>query len=284
LIIVLLLLLLPAVFVTWTLTGGHPQGQWVRVTHVIDGDTIGVGRGWRYQQMRLIGVDTPETVHPEKPVEVFGLEAAAFTTRQLQSQWVHLEFEVGNLRDRYDRLLAYVFLADGTLFNAELIKHGYARVIAPVPFRYYEEFKRYEHEARQADVGRWHRKGTPLQKGHARWCLGLRGAASPVRSGACTAGDHGTILGHSAGARTFPRGPPRRRAAVSVGGAAAQRPSPGASGRPLAPLPACGSPAAPDGRSTPPSAQHSRAHSRVWHGAVGAASRPVSSVTRPARS
>jgi micrococcal nuclease len=98
-------------------------------------------------------------------MEAFGPEAAAFTTRQLQSQWVHLEFEVGNLRDRYDRLLAYIFLVDGTLFNAELIKHGYARVIAPVPFRYYAEFKRYEHEAQQAGVRRWHREERKRRSG-----------------------------------------------------------------------------------------------------------------------
>lgn len=150
--------MIPAVFATWTFTGGNPKGQWVLVTHVTDGDTIGVGRGWRYQTVRLIGVDTPETVHPEKPIEVFGPEASDFTTRWLQGKWVHLEFEASTQRDRYDRLLAYVFLADGTLFNAELVKQGYARVIAPSPFRFYKEFKQYEREARQAGVGIWRGK------------------------------------------------------------------------------------------------------------------------------
>jgi micrococcal nuclease len=122
------------------------------------GDTIGVGRGWRYHKVRLIGVDTPETVHPEKPIEAFGPEATAFTSQQLQGQRVHLAFEAHNLRDRYDRLLAYVFLSNGTLFNAELVKQGYARVRAPVAFQYYEEFKRYEREAQQAGMGLWQGK------------------------------------------------------------------------------------------------------------------------------
>lgn len=152
---VVFVLLLPASYAIWTLTGGDPRGEWVLVTYVTDGDTIGVGRGWRYQTVRLIGVDTPETVHPEKPVEPFGPEASDFTGRNLAGQRVLLEFEPANQHDRYDRLLAYVFLADGTLFNAELIKQGYARVIAPSPFRYYKEFKRYEQEARKAGLGIW---------------------------------------------------------------------------------------------------------------------------------
>lgn len=128
------------------------------MTSVTDGDTIGVGRGWRYQKVRLLGVDTPETVHPKKPVEPFGPEAADFTERKLGGQRVRLEFEPTNQYDRYDRLLAYVVLADGTLFNAELIKQGYARVTAPAPFRYYKEFQSYECEAREAGVGVWGRR------------------------------------------------------------------------------------------------------------------------------
>ena len=70
----------------WTLSGGDPNGEWVLVTEVVDGDTIYVGRGWRSTKVRLIGVDTPETVHPEKPVEFFGPEASEFTKRQLDGK------------------------------------------------------------------------------------------------------------------------------------------------------------------------------------------------------
>lgn len=139
----------------WTLSGGDPRGEWVLVTEVIDGDTIHVGRGWRFTKVRLIGVDTPETVHPEKPVEFFGPEASEFTKRQLDGKKVRLELEPSNQYDDYGRLLAYVLLLDGTYFNAELIKQGYARVIAPSPFHRYEEFRSYEREARVKGLGLW---------------------------------------------------------------------------------------------------------------------------------
>jgi len=155
---VVLVISIPALFIVWTFTGGNPRGEWVLVTRVSDGDTIGVGRGWRYEKVRLIGVDTPETVHPDKPIETFGPEASDFTKRILKGRKVRLEFEVANEYDRYGRLLAYVFLMDGTLFNAELVKQGYARVIAPAPFDYYREFKRYERKARKAGLGIWSAK------------------------------------------------------------------------------------------------------------------------------
>lgn len=139
----------------WTLSGGDPKGEWVLVTEVVDGDTIHVGRGWRFTKVRLIGVDTPETVHPEKPVEFFGPEASEFTKRQLDGKKVRLELEPSNQYDDYGRLLAYILLLDGTYFNAELIKRGYARVIAPSPFHRYEEFRSYEREARVKGLGLW---------------------------------------------------------------------------------------------------------------------------------
>src|SRR3989339_1465757 len=160
---VVFILSIPALYTIWTLTGGDPRGQWVLVTHVTDGDTVGVGRGWRYKKVRLIGVDTPETVHPEKPVEFFGPEASEFTKRRLEGKKVRLELEPSNQYDYYGRPLAYVFLIDGTLFNAELVKQGYARVIAPSPFHRYQEFRSYEREARAAGVGPWAAKVKVLQ-------------------------------------------------------------------------------------------------------------------------
>src|SRR3990172_7211131 len=152
---VVLILFIPTLFTIWTFTGGDPRGKWVLVTHVTDGDTIGVGRGWRYEKVRLIGIDTPETVHPEKPVEFFGPEASEFSKKQLEGKKVHLEFEPSSQYDDYGRLLAYVFFTDGTIFNAELIKQEYARVIAPSPFHRYKEFRLHEKEARVAGVGLW---------------------------------------------------------------------------------------------------------------------------------
>ena len=139
----------------WTFSGGDPRGEWVLVTEAVDGDTISVGRGWRSTTVRLIGVDTPETVHPEKPVEFLGPGASEFTKKQLEGKKVYLEFEPSNYYDKYGRLLAYVVIQDGTLFNVELIKQGYARVIAPSPFHRYKEFRSYEQEARVKGLGLW---------------------------------------------------------------------------------------------------------------------------------
>lgn len=102
-----------------------------------------------------MGVDTPETVHPDKPVEFLGPEVSEFTKKTLKGKKVHLEFEPLNQMDKYGRLLAYVHLNDGILFNAELIKRGYARVIAPFHFRYYDEFRNYEREAMADGRGIW---------------------------------------------------------------------------------------------------------------------------------
>ncbi len=97
----------------------------VPVVRVIDGDTIKVEIDGKQESVRLIGVDTPETVHPRKPVERFGKEASEFTKRIAEGQTVKLEPDPGNAdRDRYGRLLRYVYLEDGRLLNAEIIRQG----------------------------------------------------------------------------------------------------------------------------------------------------------------
>jgi len=143
----------------WTRSGGSPRGEKVLVSDVVDGDTIHVGRGWRRTTVRLIGVDTPETVHPEKPVEFFGPEASEFTRRSLQGKWVRLEFDSLDQLDRYGRLLAYVFVEDGTFFNRELVRKGYARAYVRFDFRYKEDFLLAQQEARQARLGLWVKEG-----------------------------------------------------------------------------------------------------------------------------
>ena len=121
------------------------------VERVIDGDTIvvrGIGR------VRLIGVDTPETVDPRRPVQFFGREASAFTKRLLEGQPVRLEYD-RERTDRYGRTLAYVFLPDGTFANAEIVRLGYGHAYTRFPFRYLDRFRRLEREARQAGRGLW---------------------------------------------------------------------------------------------------------------------------------
>jgi len=98
--------------------------EWT-VVRVVDGDTIEVARGGNdTDTVRLLGINTPETHHPTKPVECFGPEAAAFTEERLTGRSVQLEDDIEG-RDRYGRRLAYV-VVDGERFNDELLRRGYA--------------------------------------------------------------------------------------------------------------------------------------------------------------
>jgi len=122
-------------------------------TRVVDGDTIvveGIGK------VRLIGVDTPETVHPRKPVEHYGKEASNFTKRMVEGKKVRLEYD-WQKKDKYRRTLAYVYLRDGTFLNAEIVKQGYGYAYTKYPFKYLDQFREYEKEARENKRGLWQR-------------------------------------------------------------------------------------------------------------------------------
>jgi micrococcal nuclease len=109
---------------------------------------------WVLCRIRLIGVDTPETKHPRKPVQPFGKEASAFTKQLVEGQEVRLEFDV-QLRDKYRRLLAYVHIGEQML-NAELVRQGYAQVATfPPNVKYQEAFLTLQREAREARRGLW---------------------------------------------------------------------------------------------------------------------------------
>lgn len=123
-----------------------------RVTRVVDGDTLVLEGGTR---VRLIGVDTPETKHPNKPVERLGPEASAFTRRHVEGREVTLRFD-RDRRDKYRRVLAYVYRGEWCL-NEELIRAGYSR--AETRYHYSARMKRLfreaEAEAREAKRGIW---------------------------------------------------------------------------------------------------------------------------------
>jgi len=127
-----------------------------KVLRVVDGDTIVVSPN---ERVRLIGVDTPETVHPAKAVQCFGREAKEFTRRMIGGQTVRLvldEFnEARRHRDKYGRILAYVYLKDGIFLNADLVRRGYAHAYTRFRFRYVVEFRALEREARRRELGLW---------------------------------------------------------------------------------------------------------------------------------
>jgi micrococcal nuclease len=124
------------------------------VVRVVDGDTIDVVRGSDSDTVRLLGINTPETHHPTKPVECFGPEAAAFTEEQLAGRSVQLEDDIEG-RDRYGRRLAYV-VVDGERFNDELLRRGYARLLVIEPnHAHARTMLREELDAKRAGRGLW---------------------------------------------------------------------------------------------------------------------------------
>lgn len=126
------------------------------VTKVVDGDTFWVDDGSeKGKKVRLIGVDTPETLHPKKGQEAYGREASDFTKSLLSSKKVRLEFDVDSL-DRYGRLLAYVYLENGLFVNAELVRKGYAQVATfPPNVKYADYFLKLQRKARDRKLGLW---------------------------------------------------------------------------------------------------------------------------------
>lgn len=122
-----------------------------RVIQVIDGDTIILENG---ETVRLIGIDAPELHHPELPVQRFATESKNFLKNLIEGHYCSLEYENGKFRDRYGRILAYVFKSD-LLVNAEMIRKGYAYAYTLYPFKREYEFLALEREARLKQAGMW---------------------------------------------------------------------------------------------------------------------------------
>lgn len=132
------------------------QAGFYQVAEFDDGDTIVVDMNGRQEKVRFIGVDTPETKDPRKAVQCFGQAASDFTKNLIGDQPVRLEADPTNTnRDRYSRLLRYVYLPDGTLVNLEIIRAGYGFAYTSFPTEKSEEFKTAEKEAREAGRGLW---------------------------------------------------------------------------------------------------------------------------------
>jgi endonuclease YncB( thermonuclease family) len=125
------------------------------VQRVTDGDTFVATVKGRRERIRVIGVDTPESVAPNRPDEPFGEESSDFAKRYLSGETVLLAGDA-EPRDRYGRMLAYVWLADGTFWNALLVAEGYAQQLTiPPNVTYAGLFRRLVGEARREHRGLW---------------------------------------------------------------------------------------------------------------------------------
>jgi micrococcal nuclease len=146
--VLFLVLLLAAAAPVWaeTLEG--------RVVRIVDGDTIHVQLADRIEKVRYIGVNTPEVHHPTRGEEPGGREASAVNRELVAGKWVRLELDV-RARDRYGRMLAYVWLGE-VMVNAELVRLGYAQVMTVPPnVRHQGLFIKLQREAREAGRGLW---------------------------------------------------------------------------------------------------------------------------------
>jgi len=126
------------------------------VSHFVDGDTIAVTMSGKEEKVRFIGVDTPETHKPNTPVQCYGPAAAAFTKNTIGQHPVRLVSDsLSTDRDRYGRLLRYVYLPDGTNLDQKLIAEGYGFYYPYFPFTKSSEFAAAEQSAMAAHKGLW---------------------------------------------------------------------------------------------------------------------------------
>jgi len=131
-----------------------PSGIDVVVRQVVDGDTLEVTGG---ERVRLIGIDTPETKAPDRPVGCFGQEASRFTATVVPAGTAVRLVGDAEQRDRYGRLLAYVYRrADGLFLNAELLRRGFAQLLTiPPSVAHTDEFAALARQAREGSQGLW---------------------------------------------------------------------------------------------------------------------------------
>lgn len=128
------------------------------INHYIDGDTIAVNMNGQVEDVRFIGIDTPETHKPNTPVQCYGPAAAAYTQNRIKAAGGKVRLVSDSLssnRDRYNRLLRYVYLTDGADLNQQLVAGGYAFYYPYFPFSKKTEFQTDEQTAMAAHKGLW---------------------------------------------------------------------------------------------------------------------------------
>jgi len=129
----------------------------LEVVRVIDGDTIEVNNNCESLTVRLIGINTPETLDPRKPVECFGKEASAYAKSLLENTQVQIEIdETQGEFDKYGRYLGYVIMKDGTNYNRKMLEQGFAyEYTYNTPYKYQTEFKQAQSDAQANGKGLW---------------------------------------------------------------------------------------------------------------------------------
>ncbi len=127
------------------------------VSHVVDGDTVTIMKEGKGVTLRLIGINTPETVDPRRSVECFGKEASDKMKSLLNGKQIYIEADASqDTYDKYQRLLAYIFLQDGTNINLKMVAEGFAyEYTYDTPYKYQKEFKAAEANARTNNLGLW---------------------------------------------------------------------------------------------------------------------------------
>lgn len=153
--IVLLIIAILVVLTHMRRDRSTPAFGTARVLRVVDGDTISVRIGGRTERVRYIGIDTPESVKPNTPVQCYAERAAAANAALVAGREVKLVRDA-EARDKYGRLLAYVYREDGSFVNATLVREGYARTLTiPPNVAHASEFARLARAARVAGRGLW---------------------------------------------------------------------------------------------------------------------------------
>ncbi len=132
-------------------------GTYYEVTKVTDGDTLHIEIDGADEKVRLIGINTPETVDPRTQVQCFGKQATARMKELADGELVRLEYDdTQSLRDTYGRLLAYVYLEDGQMLNRKMVAEGYAyEYTYMTPYKYQLEFRELQNFARTSGRGLW---------------------------------------------------------------------------------------------------------------------------------
>lgn len=132
------------------------------VIRVIDGDTIEVSIGETKEIVRLLGIDAPESVDPERQTQCFGIQAAEQLRLLVNSKRIYLGVDrFAPNRDKYERLLRYVYNENGEMINLEMIKKGYAFAYTPGALEHFSDLRYFEKQARESNIGLWNRAVCP---------------------------------------------------------------------------------------------------------------------------